>query len=166
MPSLCRSLSRHQGIHNQRDKSNSHYCPRHRRHFSRLQSCPHFYRYRNRSSSFRRHTLYSFSSNHSSSCCPSANGSPITPHTMIPTDIVTLHPTLTTSLVGATHATPWTSASLIPAALATQHNDLSSGKSNSAQDPQSHINSTALKLSPSRIPLQIFHWILTATLIL
>ena len=67
-----RSHSRHQYTHNQRDRSHSHYSPRHRRHFSRLQSHPHSHH--DRSSSFRRHTSCSSSSHHSSSHHPSADG--------------------------------------------------------------------------------------------
>ena len=53
----------------------------------------------------------------------------ITPHTMIPTGIVTPHPTLAISPIGTTHATPWTRASHTPATLTAQHKDLSPEKS-------------------------------------
>ena len=76
----------------------------------------------------------SSSTHHSSLSCPSADGCSCYPYAMIPTDIVTLHPTLTTSPVGATHATPWTRASLTPATPATPHKDLSPRKSSNAQD--------------------------------
>ena len=49
---------------------------------------------------------------------------PITPHTVISTDIVAPHPILTTSPTGITHTTPQTKASLSPK------------NPNSAQDPQ------------------------------
>ena len=66
-----RSPSRHWYTDNKRDRSHSYYGPRHRTHFSRPQShhCSHC----NRSSSFGRHTLHSFSSYHSSSCYPLAD---------------------------------------------------------------------------------------------
>ena len=51
---------------NQRYRSHSFYCPRHRRHFSRSQSHPHSHH--NRSSRFRRHILLSSSSHQSSLC--------------------------------------------------------------------------------------------------
>ena len=95
---------------------------------------------------------------------PHVMDGPITPHTLLPTGKVTLHPTLTTSPVGATHATPQTGASLAPAAPSTQHKDLSPGKSSNAQDPKPPINPTAPKLSPSRIPLQTLHQIMTVIL--
>ena len=43
---------------------------------------------------------------------PQLIDAPIAPHAMIPTGIVALHPTLATSPVDATHATPWTGTSL------------------------------------------------------
>ena len=86
---------------------------------------------------------------------------PITPHAMIPTGIVTSHPTLATSPTDTTHATPRTRAGLAPAATTTEHRDLSPEKSSNAQDPQSPINPTAQGLSPSRIPFQILHQIQT-----
>ena len=50
---------------------------------------------------------------------------PITPCAMIPTGIVTPHPTLTISPAGATLTTPWTRASLTPGAPAMQYKILS-----------------------------------------
>ena len=91
---------------------------------------------------------------------------PITPHTVIPTGIVTPHTTLTTFPTGATHATPQTWASLAPATSATQQKGLSPGKESSTQDPQPAINPTTPKLSPSRIPLQTLHQIMIVPLIL
>ena len=87
-------------------------------------------------------------------------------YAMIPSVIVALHPTLTIPPVGATHATPWTIASLASAAPTMQHKDLIPGKSSNAQDPQLPINPTTLKLSPSRTPLQTLYQILTVTVIL
>ena len=63
-------------------------------------------------------------------------GALITPHTVIPSGKVALHPTLATSPMGMTHATPWTRAGLIPAAPNLQHKNLSPGKSSNTQDPQ------------------------------
>ena len=97
---------------------------------------------------------------------PQPMDGPITPHAVIPSGIVALHPTLTTSPVGATLANPWTRASLTPAAPTTQHKDFSPGKSSNVQDPQPPINPTAPKMAPSRIPLQTPYQILTVTLIL
>ena len=88
---------------------------------------------------------------------------PVIPHTMIPKGIVTPHPTLTTSPTSTTHATPWNRASLTPTTPTAQHKDLSPEKSSNAPDPQHPINATTLRLSSSRIPLQIFHQILTVT---
>ena len=50
---------------------------------------------------------------------------PVTPHAMILTGIVTPLPTLAISPAGATHVTPWTGASLTPAASTIQHKILS-----------------------------------------
>ena len=66
-----RSHSRYQYIHNQRDRSQSCYGPRHKRHFSRSHSQPHFDHDRN--SSHRRHTSCSFSMHCSSLHCLLAN---------------------------------------------------------------------------------------------
>ena len=46
---------------------------------------------------------------------------PITPNAVITTDTVAPHPTLTISPTGATDTTPWTEATLTPAAPATEH---------------------------------------------
>ena len=70
---------------------------------------------------------------------PQPMDAPITPHAMIPTGIVTLHPTLTTSPVGTTHATPWTGASFSPATFTSHHKDLTPERSNNTQD----LNPTA-----------------------
>ena len=91
---------------------------------------------------------------------------PITPNAVIPTGIVAPHPALTISPTGATHATPWTGASLTLAIPTTPHKDLNPGKSNNAQDPEPPINPTAPKLSQSRILLQTLLQILTVTLII
>ena len=87
--------------------------------------------------------------------------SPITPHVMIPTGIISSNSTLTTSPAGATHATPWTRASLTPATPTAQHKDLSPEMSSNAPDPQHPINPIAPRLSPPRIPLQMLHQILS-----
>ena len=91
---------------------------------------------------------------------------PITPHNVIPSGIVTPHPRLTNSPTGATHTTPQTRAGLSQAPPSTQHKDLSPEKSSKAPDPEPPINPTTPRLSPSRIPLQILHQILTVTLII
>ena len=48
--------------------------------------------------------------------------------TVIPTGIVTPHPTLTISPTTATHTSPWAKATLTPAAPAMQHRILSPGR--------------------------------------
>ena len=53
---------------------------------------------------------------------------PITTHTMTPTDIVTPHPTLTTSPTDVTHTTLQTRASLTPATPTAQYINLSPEK--------------------------------------
>ena len=83
--------------------------------------------------------------------------------TVITTGIVTPHPALTISPVGAT---PLTEATLTPACLTMQHKILSPGKSRNAKDPQPLINPTAPKYSPSMNLLQAPHQILTVTQIL
>ena len=88
---------------------------------------------------------------------------PVTPHAVIPTGIVTLHLTLTTSPMGATHATPWTRARITPASPTTQHQDLSPGRSNNAQDPQHPIKPTAPNCHHPGFPHQTLHQILTVT---
>ena len=90
---------------------------------------------------------------------------PITPCTVIPTDIVAPHPALTTSPTGTTHATPWTGASLFQATHTAQHKDLSPEKSSNALNSQHLINPTTPRLSPSRISLLILHQVVTVTLI-
>ena len=107
---------------------------RHRKHFSRSQSCPHPHHDRSNSLQGTPHAL--FPATTEACATPLLTDTPITPHTMIPTGIVTLHPALTTSCMGATHTTPWTRAGLTPAAPTTQHKDLSPGRSNNAQGPQ------------------------------
>ena len=67
---------------------------------------------------------------------PQPVGTPVTPCTVMPSGIVSLHPALTTSPMGTTHTTPWTGTNLTLAAPATQHKNLSPGKSSNAQDPQ------------------------------
>ena len=91
---------------------------------------------------------------------------PIAPQAVIPTGIVVPNPTLNISPIGTAHATPQTGADLVPAAPTMQHKNLSPGKSSNPQDPQPPINPTVSKLSPSRIPLQTLHQILTVTLII
>ena len=54
-----------------------------------------------------------------------AMDTPITPFAMIPTDIVAPYFTLIISPKDTTHTTPWTGASLAPAAPTTQHKILS-----------------------------------------
>ena len=49
----------------------------------------------------------------------------VIPPAVIPTGIVALHPILTISPTGVTHATPWTGAGLAPAAPIMQHKILS-----------------------------------------
>ena len=91
---------------------------------------------------------------------------PVNPYAMIPTGIVTPHPVLTTSPTDTTHTTPQTEVSLTPATPTTEYKDLKPEKSSNAPDPQHLINPTTPRLSPSRIPLQILHQILTVTLII
>ena len=81
---------------------------------------------------------------------------PVTPHTVIPTGIVTPHPALAISPTGTTHATPQTGAGITPATPTAQHRDLSPEKSSNAQDPQPPINPTTPRLSPSRFPFRFF----------
>ena len=83
---------------------------------------------------------------------------------MIPTGIVTPHPTLTFSPTGANHATPWTGTGLAPATPAMPHKDISPGKSSNVQDTQPPINPTTPKLSLSRILIQTLHKISTVIL--
>ena len=97
---------------------------------------------------------------------PQLMDTPIIPHTVIPTGIVTPHPALTTTPAGVTHATPQMRASLTPATPTAQQKDLSPEKSGNAPDPQHPINPTTVTLSLSRTPLQILHQILTVTLII
>ena len=129
-----RSHIRHQYTTNWRDRSHSYYGQRHRRHFSRSQSCHCLHC--NRRSSFRRYTSCSSSSHCSSLHHPLADGCPITTHAMTPAVIVAPHPTVTTSPTEVTHATPQTRASLAPATPTTQHRNLSPEKPNNGQDPQ------------------------------
>ena len=120
----------------------------------------------NRKGSFRRHTSCSSSSHYSSLHQPSGDGCCHHPHAVIPICIVGSHPTFTTSPTDTTHITPQTRAGLAPSTPTEQHKDLSPEKSSNAQDPQDPINPTSLRLSPSRIPLQILHQILTVTVII
>ena len=71
-----------------------------RRHFSRSHSGPHSHC--NSSSSLRRHTICSSSRHHGSLHHPQLMDAPVTPPAVIPTDIVTPHPTLTISPAGVT----------------------------------------------------------------
>ena len=67
-----RSHSRHPYNHNWRDRLHSYYGSRHRRWYSRSQSCPNSCHERN--SNFRRHTAWSSISHCSNSCCTSTDG--------------------------------------------------------------------------------------------
>ena len=89
-----------------------------------------------RSSSFRRHTLPSSSSHHTSSCHPLANRCPHTTHTMTPTDRVTPHSACATSSAVVTHATPQTRARLTSATLTALHRKYSQEKPNYVQNFQ------------------------------
>ena len=69
---------------------------------------------------------------------PEPMDAPISPHAMVPTGIVTLHPTLATSPMGSAHANSQNRADLVPATPATQHKDISPRESSNVQDPLPH----------------------------
>ena len=154
-----RACFRHHYNHNSRDRSHSYYGSRHRRWFSRSQSCLHSCH--DRSSSFRMHTSHSSSSHHSNSCHPSANGC-----SCYPSPHRYTHPALATSPASTTHVTLLTKTTLTPVTSTIQHKDTNPGKSRNFQDHQPPINPAAPKISPSRILIQTSHQILTVTLIL
>ena len=68
---------------------------------------------------------------------------PVTPNAETATGIVTPHPTLTISAMGATHTTLQTRPCLTSATPSTQHRDPIPGKPNNTQDPQPPIIPTA-----------------------
>ena len=129
------SHSMHQYTHTQRDRSHStYYGPRHGRHFSRSQSSCHSHCDRS-------------SSSEDTSCAPHPAmiaacialwlmDAPITTCAMMPTGIVTSHPTLTTSLADITHTTPQTRAGLTPATPTTLHRKNNKEKPSYVQDLQ------------------------------
>ena len=84
-----RSHSRYQYTHSQRDRPHAYYVPRHRRHYSRSQSCPHSHC--DRSSSFRTHTLLPATKEAHTALQPM--DVPVTPWAMISTGIVAPIPT-------------------------------------------------------------------------
>ena len=88
---------------------------------------------------------------------------PIIIHTMTLTGIVAPHPTLTTSPMGVTHATPQTGASLTPATPTMLHREHSQEQPSYIQDLQPPLDPNVTRQSPSRIPLQILHQIQIVT---
>ena len=114
-----RSYSRHQYTHNWRDRSHSYYGPRYRRHFSRSQPHPHSHHDCSSSCKGTPHDPLPATAAVNAALQPM--DAPITPHAMIPTGIVTHHPTLATSPRGTTHATPQTGTSLTLALPTAQH---------------------------------------------
>ena len=135
-----------------------------KRHFSRWQSypCSHY----NRSSNFRRHTSCSSSSHCGSLCHPSANGYSHHP-SCHDTNRQSCTPSLTchfSSRHYSCHSRDWSWSH------SSNSHHMAQGfqpeMSSNSPDPQHPINPTTPRLSPSRIPLQIIHQILTVTLII
>ena len=120
----------------------------------------------NRSSSFRRHTSHSFSSHHSSMHHPSVNGYSCHPshHYTNRNSCAPSHTYHFSCRHHSCHSTDWSLSH--SSNSTTQHKDLSPEKLSNAPDPQHPIYSIAPRLSPSRIPFQILHQILTVTLII
>ena len=83
----------------------------------------------------------------------------ITTCALKPTGIVAPHPTLSIFLTDITHTTPQTASSLAPATPTAQHRNLNPKNLNDTLRPSTPINPTIQRLSPPRIPLQIFHQI-------
>ena len=121
-----RPPSRHWYTHNHRDRSYSYYGHSHRRHYSRSQSCP--IHAMTGAAALEGTPCTLLSATTASHATFQPIDGPITPCSMIPTGIVAPHPIPGISPTDATHTTPWTEASLIPAAPGMQHKILSPGR--------------------------------------
>ena len=87
---------------------------------------------------------------------------PIIPHDVIPRGIVAPHPTLAISPTQIHRLVPIVLQQLLPCSIRISAQEGQTIPKNINHPHKPHCQ----KLSPSRIPLQTLHWILTVTLIL